>query len=412
MPDCPLALELATRLRGARSDITRRWLDRISARVTLDVNQVFPSEDLLDHVPILVDGIASYVENPAENVGTDPPVIAKAMELGQMRYEQGFDVYEIFKEYEILGSVLFHFLASVADEIELPCTREELLHCGQRVFEAVTLIQQATGMQFLRETQNRVRDREDRLRGFNRMVSHELKNRVGAAAGAVDLLAESWLDEAQRARFLAIASSNLDAVRDVLGDLASLTRLDEDLRQQRNVRLAESVAEVKRRLRDFARSRGVRIEVDEPLPPVEVNAAAVELSLTNYISNAIKYSDPRKEDRWVRVHADVVRRSDDGVRIELVVQVSDNGVGVPPDARDHLFERFFRAHEQTLKVEGTGLGLSIVRETVQDLGGRTWMESEAGRGSVFAFAIPAGRKGELEGSAARTRDDRAASPSP
>lgn len=397
LPDCPLAHELAARLREARSDITHRWLERISTRVSLDANQVFPSDDLLDHVPVLVDGIASYVENSAEDVGTDAPVIAKAMELGEMRYEQGFDAYEIFKEYEILGSVLFHFLASAADEIHLPCTRGELLHCGQRLFEAVTLIQQATAMQFLRQTQGRVRDREDRLRGFNRMVSHELKNRVGAAAGAVDLLEENWLDDSQRARFLAIASNNLDAVREVLEDLSSLSRLDEDLRQQRNVRLSEAVAEVRRRLRDFARARQVTIEVEEPLPPVEVNAAAVELSLTNYISNAVKYSDPRKADRWVRVRAEIAKRTDDGARGELVVQVIDNGVGVSPDARDHLFERFFRAHADTLKdVEGTGLGLSIVREAVRDLGGRTWAESEPGRGSVFAFAIPAGRKGELD----------------
>ncbi|HKO13571.1 MAG TPA: sensor histidine kinase [Acidobacteriaceae bacterium] len=396
LPGCPLAQELATRLRAARRDITERWLERIASRVTLDANRLFPSDELLDHVPVLVEGIAAFVEDPAADVATEPPVIAKAMELGELRYQQGFDAYEIFKEYEILGSVLFHYLASVADEIDRPCTREQLLYCGQRVFQAVTLIQQATAMQFLRQTQGRIRDREDRLRGFNRMVSHELKNRVGAASGAVDLLSEGWLDERQRDQFLGMASTNLAAIRNVLDDLAALSRLDEDLRQQRNVRLPEAVAEVSRRLRDFARVHDVSIEVEEPLPPVEVNAAAVELSLTNYISNAVKYSDPTKPRRWVCVRARLADRERDGrTGKELVVEVSDNGVGIPEDARANLFKRFFRAHKDSLRdVEGTGLGLSIVRETLDDLGGRTWVESTPGEGSVFSFALPADRSSE------------------
>lgn len=386
-----MASELAKRLRAARADVTRRWLDRISARVTLEANRVFPTNELLDHVPILIDGIASYVENPAMEVSTDVPVIAKAMELGELRHRQGFDAYEIFKEYEILGSVLFSFLGEVVDDITLPCSRAELLHCGHRVFEAVARIQQATAMQFLRQSHARVRDREDRLRGFNRMVSHELKSRTGAATGAIALLTESWLDEPQRKRFLGMAAENLDGIRDVLADLAALSRLDEDLRQQRNVRLSEAVAEVKRRLREFAQEHGVSVEVEEPLPAVEVSAAAVELCLTNYISNAVKYSDPAKPSRWVRVAAKTARAPNDG-RVELIVEVSDNGIGFPSDASPQLFQRFYRAHAKSAKeIEGTGLGLSIVRETVEELGGRVWALRNSEGGSTFAFAIPSDR---------------------
>lgn len=408
IPECPLASELAAQLRAARADVTRRWLDRISARVTLEVNRVFPTDELLDHVPILIDGIASYVENPALDVSTDVPVIAKAMELGELRHQQGFDAYEIFKEYEILGSVLFTFLGEVVDGIRSPCSRAELLQCSHRVFEAVARIQQATAMQFLKRSHARVRDREDRLRGFNRMVSHELKNRAGAATGAVALLTEGWLDVPQRERFLAMAADNLDGIREVLSDLSELSRLDEDLRQQRNVRLSEAVAEVKRRLREFARDRDVAVEVEEPLPAVEVSAAAVELCLTNYVSNAVKYSDPSKRSRWVRVRART-ERAPNG-RGELIVEVSDNGIGFPSDAGTHLFERFYRAHAASMKeIEGTGLGLSIVRETVEELGGRVWARSNPEGGSTFAFAIPSDRATDREADrrSERTAESRA-----
>jgi two-component system, OmpR family, sensor histidine kinase VicK len=78
--------------------------------------------------------------------------------------------------------------------------------------------------------------------------------------------------------------------------------------------------------------------------------------------------------------------------------VRDNGLGVPEGKRSHLFERFFRAHEETQdNIEGTGLGLSIVRETVADLGGRAWAEFSP-EGSAFFFSIPT-RRSEDEGRA-------------
>jgi signal transduction histidine kinase len=412
--NCPLAPALAARLRKNRDELTRRWLERIAARVTVEANRLFPTDELLDHVPLIIDGIASYVEDPAEDVGTDPAVVAKAMELGAMRHEQGFDAYQILKEYEILGGVLFRFLAGEADGIDVPCSRAELLHCGHRVFHAVALIQQATAMQFLQNGQRRVRDREERLRRFNRMVSHELKNRLGAAGGALGLLEESWLDEAQRQRFLVMVKENVDGMQVVLDDLVELSRLEENVRQQRNVRLTEAVGEVRRRLREFARSRSVTIEVDGTLPRLEVNAAAVELCLTNYISNAIKYSDASKAKHWVQIRAHLAGLADSGTS-ELIIEVSDNGLGVPADAQEHLFERFFRAHDTSNKeVEGLGLGLSIVRETIEQLGGRVWWRPREGGGSVFAFALPSRRQPEsvsvgiaATGSAsANTADDR------
>lgn len=139
-PDCPLATVLAERLREARDELTRRWLDRISARVTLDKNRIFPTEDLLDHIPLLVDGIADYMEDPAEESSAGTLVVAKAAELGELRLSQGFSANEILKEYEILGGVLFSFLVQTVDTVDEDCTRGELLACGQRLFRAIAVI--------------------------------------------------------------------------------------------------------------------------------------------------------------------------------------------------------------------------------------------------------------------------------
>ena len=95
---CPLALELAQQIRDERRALTERWLERIAARVSLEPNRIFPSDELLDHVPVLLDGIADYIADPVDEITSDMPVIAKAMELGSLRLQQGFDAHEILKE--------------------------------------------------------------------------------------------------------------------------------------------------------------------------------------------------------------------------------------------------------------------------------------------------------------------------
>jgi signal transduction histidine kinase len=393
---CPIAHTLASELRASKDELTLAWLERIAARVNIDRNRIFPTDALLDHVPLLVVGIADYLENPTEDIAADMPVVAKAMELGSLRHAQGFDAYEILKEYELLGGVLFTFATRRIDERDETCSHGELFVCAHRLFRAVELIQQVTTSHFLRMAAENVREREERLRGFNRMVSHELKNRIGAIHGAHALLSEPWVNEAQRQKFLAMIGENAEGIQAVLDNLVTLSRMDSDGRQSRHVELPRAAAEATRQLREFARARGVHVQLADDLPPVEINAPAVELCLSNYISNAIKYSDPSKPDRWVRVEAELREGDEPSGGAEIEVRVRDNGLGIPADAQEKLFQRFFRAHETTASaIEGTGLGLSIVRETVEGLGGRAWAERNDEGGATFAFTLPSRRAGDI-----------------
>jgi signal transduction histidine kinase len=386
---CPLAGALAQRMRDSRDALTERWLARIANRVNIHPNRVFPSDELLNHVPLLMLGVADYLEFPTRVIAADVPVMAKAMELGALRHSQGFDVHELLKEYEILGGILFAFLTEIVDEIDQECTRSELLVCAHRVFQSVALIQQATMMQFLQLTTERLVERDERLRAFNRALTHEFRNRIGAVMGAGQLLESLDADAADRQRLAGVVVRNMDGMRMVLENLLELSRVDTDARQQRHVRLPQAAAEVARQLRDAARAAGVVMRLSPTLPDVEVSAAAVELCLTNLVSNAIKYADPARAERWVEVSGETV-----GVpgAAEVVVRVRDNGLGVPEEQRASLFTRFFRAHEHSARhVEGTGLGLSIVRETIRSLGGRVWAEFPADGGALFAFALPSRR---------------------
>jgi K+-sensing histidine kinase KdpD len=389
--NCPLADLLAQRLRASREMLTQRWLDRIAARVSVDPNRIFPTKDLLDHVPILIDGVAAYVANPASVISSDMGVVDKARELGALRHAQGFDQHEILKEFEILGGILFTFVGEVVESSEADCERGELLACAQRVFHAVCLIQEATSTQFLQLVTDRVTEREERLRAFNRALTHEFRNRIGATLGAGQILQIPDLPVEKRDELANVIVRNVRGMQVILDNLLELTMVAGDARQHRHVRLPSAAAEVGRELREMSSSHGIVLRLADDLPDVEVAAAAVELCLTNLVSNAVKYSDPAEKERWIEVRGKIEKLS--GGESEVVVEVADNGIGVESSERGRLFERFFRASHGERDIEGTGLGLSIVRETIKALGGRVWATFPE-KGSVFAFSLPCRREND------------------
>ncbi len=391
-----LAAALADRLRSAKQELVTQWLNRISERVAISARRVFPSHALINHVPILVEGIAGYLKRPERDIDAKAPVVAKAMELGALRHEQGFDAYELLKEYEMLAEILFDFLAGCAAEMPDSAPRTDFLAIWQRLAQAIELIRQATVSHFLRLQSAQINERENRLRKFNRTVAHELKNKVHTIANAASALGEGWVSEAEREKFSRIITSSAASLTRAVENLETLSRSSTDSRHCRNVLLPEAATEAARELKEAATAKGVDVRIADDLPPIEVDAATVELCLMNYLSNGIKYADDSKAERWVEVAARVEGPDTENDR-EVVIRVFDNGIGVPPEKREQLFQEFFRAHEDTVTgVEGSGLGLSIVRETVESIGGRAWAEfPDDVPGSVFAFAIPARRVDDL-----------------
>ena len=390
-----LAATLSDSLRSAKQELVTQWLDRISARVAISSKRVFPTHELLNHVPLLIEGIAAYLKRPERDIDAKAPVVAKAMELGALRHAQGFDAYELLKEYEMLGEIIFDFLTDTAEQIPEAVPRRDFLACWQRVFQAIELIRQATMSHFLRLSASQINERENRLRKFNRTVAHELKNNVNAIANASSMIGESWPDDAQRKQFEGIVAKNAESLKHVLANLESLSRTQGDARHCRNVLLPQAANEAVRELEEAAKAKGVDVRIADDLPGIEVDAATVELCLMNYLSNGIKYSDRDKAERWVTIKAAVEGPDTERDR-EVVIRVSDNGIGVPTDKRDQLFEEFYRAHRETVTdADGSGLGLSIVRETVESIGGRAWAEFSDGEGSVFAFSLPSRRRDDV-----------------
>ena len=107
---------LSQRLASERTALAARWLQRLKDLLPVDVNEVFPSERLLDHIPTLIEEIATYLRAPAEDeIAANTAVMDKARELGALRHEQRASVHQLLREYEFLSDILEGF---VVDETQ------------------------------------------------------------------------------------------------------------------------------------------------------------------------------------------------------------------------------------------------------------------------------------------------------
>ncbi len=381
--DCGLARVLAERLRSSREALAARWVDEIVTRDGFQPPRP-PSRDMVGDMPLLIDGIAWHLEHPDDCLATDDPVIKKAMELGKLRHAQGFSERDILEEYELLGRLLFDELAAAGGPGDGKVDEQAMLACGSLLFHAIVVIEITTTTHFLEIAADRVAEREERLHAFNRAVSHEIKDRLATVANASELLDEKSLPIDRRRELTRMIARNAEEMSATVDNLLVLARVEDDPIDHPRVPLRVAIDRAMQHVAGTAATADVGVRVVGELPDVQIDDAAVYLSLLNYLRNAIKYADAGAPDRRVEIRARIERGKDD--EQEVVVHVADNGIGVPPNKREGLFQRFFRAHEGVHQ-SGTGLGLSIVRASVRAIGGRAWADFPD-KGSVFSFAVP------------------------
>jgi signal transduction histidine kinase len=376
---------IGTRMRAEHRSLATRWLARLNELLPVGTNEVFPSDSLLDHIPALISEIASYLgESEADEFAANTFVMDKARELGELRYEQRASVHQLLREYRVLGSILVVFVEQETRLFDV-VSPAEVISVLSRVSQAVSVLQQTTVETFITKYTARIDEQTRRLENFNRLVSHELRQPIGALQFAFRL-SESSEDDAARSGYREVIERNLTRLVRMTDQLAMMSRLKPagDTAQNQVLPLGIVAREVARQLRDMADRREVTIRVADSLPVVDVDVAAMELILVNLVSNAIKYSDPDKTERLV----EVLGYADPDV---FTVEVRDNGVGIDSGHLPHIFERAYRAHsdrDRELGTDGFGLGLAIVQDCVADQKGTVVVESRVTEGTTFRVALP------------------------
>ena len=382
---------VSQRVSAERSVLAARWLNRLHELLLVEPNAVFPSDQLLDHIPPLIAEIAAYVKAPVdEEIATNAAVIDKARELGSLRHEQRASVHQLLREYEILGELLEGFVIDETERLALHPTPGECFEVLRRITRATRTLMRTTVDTFVSEYTTTIQERNERIKNFNRMASHELRTPIGTLLFASAMLNTDviQLDSARVAGIASTISSNAERLSRLVTNLERLSRLTDslDMPSQQEVDLQALAAEVVRQVDEMATARDVVIRINAAeVPPLLVDSARLELVLLNLVSNAIKYCDPSKPDRFIEVAASLT--SDE----MCAIIVRDNGLGIAEQDQTAIFDRFFRAHshlDHALGVTGTGLGLAIVAECVRELDGSIRCESSLGSGTTFLISVP------------------------
>ncbi len=190
------------------------------------------------------------------------------------------------------------------------------------------------------------------------------------------------MDKETLINFLGKVQKHSDRLALLIEDLLTISKLESG-QATINLRELRLCLEISRVVGDLQRSAEKKnIDLTYSVAKdlfVKADADLLEQILLNLIDNAVKYGKTggKVEVRALRNGAD-----------QICVSISDDGPGIPPEATDRIFERFFRVDKARSRAQGgTGLGLSIVKHIAQTLGGRVWVESEVGRGSTFFFTL-------------------------
>jgi signal transduction histidine kinase len=386
---------VSQRLFAERLTLAELWLARLKELLTVEPNEVFPSDQLLDHIPVLIAAIASYLRAPAdEEIAANAVVIDKARELGALRHAQRASVHQLLREYEILGEMLETFVADETTRLGLTPSSEECFDVLRRLIHAIRTLMRTTVETFISEYTTTIQEQNDHIKAFNRAASHELRSPIGTILFAATMLdkdrARVSRDADRLAKIAATIRANAERLGWLVENLQRISRLSEplDVPSHQRVELDTIASEVSRQLEDMAATRRVSIRLAPGLPTLVVDPARLELVLLNLVSNAIKYSDPHKPESYVEI---VPVQDEQTSPTHCTIAVRDNGLGISEADQAAVFERFFRAHphlDDELGITGSGLGLAIVADCVEALGGSIRCESVPGTSTTFYLTLP------------------------
>ena len=221
-------------------------------------------------------------------------------------------------------------------------------------------------------------------RDFVANVSHELRTPLTAIQGfAETLLAGAIDDPHNRTRFLEIILEHSRRLARLTEDLLMLSKMDAERLELefRRISIAQLMESCLETSQHRAKDKNLEVRLDTPngLPDVSGDRRRLAEVLQNLLDNAIQYTMPSG-----KITLSAKARSD-----EVIVTVSDTGIGIPRADQPRIFERFYRVDvARSREAGGTGLGLSIAKHLVEAHGGRLWVESELGQGSRFHFSVP------------------------
>ena len=215
---------------------------------------------------------------------------------------------------------------------------------------------------------------------FIHTVSHDLRSPLTSVIGYTELVERAGsLNDTQR-EFLKRIQESVQHITSLINDLLELGSIEAGLDTRREfVQLDGILNYTLEMLQGQIKAKHIKLhtEIAAPLPALRANPVRLRQVLDNVVGNAIKYSHDQGD-------VTVAMRAEDE---QIIVQVTDNGPGIPAKDQAHIFDKFYRGSNISAQA-GSGLGLAIVKTIVEAHQGRMWVESTVGKGSTFFIILP------------------------
>ncbi len=347
-------------------------------------------EALLDDLPELLKTLAESLAESTE--ANDAPHCRPAGKHGARRWEDGWSLSEVVRDYQILRIVIFHHLEQALDR---PMTYREVQAVGLALDEAITASIAAYVRQrdehtrkieeSLHEQAQQLREADRRKNEFLAVLAHELRNPLAPILTSMEVLRLSGTPDANAAQARTIVERQVKHMVRLVDDLLDLTRVAQGKIELRlsTFSVATAVQEAVQTSAPLFRAQNHRLSVHLPDHPVNVRAdhARVVQILVNLLNNSAKYTDAGGS-----IELTAAREGDCAT-----VRVKDNGVGIEPAMLGRVFDMFTREGRSVGRSRGgLGIGLALVRQLVELHGGSVSVHSDGpGKGSEFLVRLPA-----------------------
>ncbi len=358
----------------------------------------------------------AYIENLVENAADI--ILSTDLEDKILTWNRGAEVTLGYNKEEVIGKHLsmllppqrVHELAEMRAKVELSGALRDIEVASNRKDGAAIYLSLSvspiTGIDgkiagFLRVAKDITEKKryERRLKELDKLksdfvsnVSHELRTPLTAIKGSVDNMLDGLtgdLNEKQ-SRYLVRIKSNTDRLARLINDLLDLSKIEAGIKlKPTNLDLATIAGEVIESLRPLAAEKLITITIESLESALDAWADPDRIAeiLMNLLGNAIKFTP---NDGTVSLS--LQRNGTEWVE----VSVADTGPGIPSEEANRIFDKFYQVTQaKNQKAVGTGLGLTITKALVEMHGGRIWLESEVGKGSIFSFTLPAEQPAKL-----------------
>ena len=274
------------------------------------------------------------------------------------------------------------------------------------VFSVASLVEHLTES-FIREKHLRTRlkkeseelqiaiqkaEESDRLKSaFLANMSHEIRTPMNGILGFSSLLSDENLKEADRQMYIELIQKSGDRMLNIINEIIDISKIESGLTTISSAK--ENLNEILKYIYDFMLPEATRKNIalsyhlgaNDENSVIYTDREKLYIILLNLVKNAVKFTDQGE----VSFGYNVIQTNKNEVQMEVAIYVKDTGIGVPPEKQAVIFERFMQADIKNVKArEGAGLGLYISKSYVELMGGKIWIESEAGQGTTFNIILP------------------------